>query len=133
MGLVISHSAFYGSYTSFNEWRLEIATRVGIPLKLMEGYYIKQFDTDDGIPKEYKLNRVLPIGWDTLKPNPLHELLYHSDCEGYLNYSSLKKMLPKLEELIVNEPKDTWFYQRTHRFIEGAMAAIEFKHKLTFN
>lgn len=46
----------------------------------------------------------LPLKWESLRPDPIHILLYHSDCDGSIASAdcgpiadSLKKLLPKLE------------------------------------
>jgi hypothetical protein len=144
MGLNISYGAFNASYSAFMRFRVELAKRVGIPLRLMEGFY---FD-DMGNPftlLEYaypkgdetemwqirELKEMLPLKWDAFKPNPLHELLYHSDCDGHINLSVVRKIVPELEKLI-NKNEDSEFQKRLETFIAGARGAIRDRTRLEF-
>jgi len=150
MGLDISHNAWHGSYGSFMSWRKEIARLAGLPpLELMDGYY----NEDSGNPLillnfKYpkgdeldmsQLRRIfkrLPIKWECLNPNPLHELLYHSDCDGHINYGSCKKIADELEKLLPlmeHEEMPYSLHSLTKQFIEGCRLAHSKKQKLIFH
>ena len=146
MGLSISHNAFSAPYSTFNRWRTEIAKRIGMPLDLMEGFYFEKEQNpftllNYAYPKGDELEManlrrslipLLPLKWDSFKPSPLHDLLYHSDCDGYINYSSLRKIIPILESMIKDDDKESGFYQTTDQFINGAKDAVNHKQRLEF-
>src|SRR3990172_4493240 len=46
------------------------------------------------------LARQLPIKWGLLRPDPIHDLLNHSDCDGSLTPGQCAKIVPRLEKLI---------------------------------
>lgn len=98
MGLDISHGTWHGAYSSFHRWRVEIAKCLGIPLDLMEGFY----PTSDNSYLD-QLNQhaeKFPLLWDAFKPSPLHELLYHSDCDGEIDWQNCAAIADALEELL---------------------------------
>lgn len=120
MGLDISHNAWHGAYSAFNRYRTEIAKQIGIDLNKMDGFT----DETDA------------IDWDSLKP--IHYLLNHSDCDGYINWSvcakiadELEKLLPALSELDggghIGNYKD-----KTLEMIKGLRLAHSQKEKLLF-
>jgi hypothetical protein len=113
MGLNITYGAFDAPYSEFMKFRIEIAKRVGIPLRLMEGFYC-----DD-------------IEWDVYKPSPLHELLRHSDCDGHISLNSLRKLVPELEK-ILDKDEDSEFQETLETFIDGAKDAINDGSSLEF-
>lgn len=150
MGLNISHGTWDGAYSAFMTWRRKIAEVAGLPpLDLMEGFY----DPIDnarliptlypGIVPEYsftlkELDKRLPIRWSCLKPSPLHELLYHSDCDGHLNWTQCRKIANELEKLLPLLPKENagghigdWT-AKTKQFITGLRLAYERKERLKF-
>jgi len=151
MGLNVSHSAWKGSCSSFTDWRRWIARQIGIPLDLMQGYYYDidifpnmftlleyNFPKGDEIQMasiRRDLKPMLPLKWKDFKPNILHKLLYHSDCEGYLGYSIANKIAIQLEKILQNiERNETneYYYNKTLTFIEGCKLAYFKKEKLTF-
>ncbi|MEQ9091812.1 MAG: hypothetical protein RIE52_12020 [Balneola sp.] len=147
MGLNISYRAFDAPYSVFMRFRVELAKRMGIPLRLMEGFYSDSPDYMDNpfamLERKYpkgnetemwkirEIKEVLPLKWETLKPNPIHELLYHSDCDGYINFSSVRKMVPELEKL-VNKEEQSEFQERLETFISGCKVAIKERSRLDF-
>jgi hypothetical protein len=158
MGLSISHGAFRAPYSAFMRWRVTLAKEEGIPLKLMEGFYLGEADIVD-YPKLIKETLEnsgftkflastfqelycdhLPLKWSSFKPSPLHELLYHSDCDGSIPWESLKGISYRLEYILENyevtdsdrEWGDRGFPAITQQFIDGAKKAYEAKEDLTF-
>jgi hypothetical protein len=140
-------------------WRTVIAKVAGMPpLDMMDGFFEPDewwFMTtlpDVDNPKMYSLVRdegasfrayqaikELPISWDCLKPDPLHVLLHHSDCEGSIPAADCGPIADRLESLLPMLPKEPdaghigdWA-QKTQTFIDGhrrAAAAgedVEFK------
>lgn len=147
MGLYITYDSFDASYASFHRLRKKIALKIGIPLELMQGFYcdkrnnifsLLDYTYNKGDEIEMygikDLKEHLPLKWDSFRKNPLHEFLYHSDCEGYINYSSLKKITPELE-LILNKTtkeEDVWFYSTLKQLINGFKEAIKDKKRVDF-
>lgn len=154
MGLDISHDTWHGAYSAFMTWRTKIAHLAGFPpLELMEGYY----STDDHNPfvlLDYKypkgdeldmaaLRRIkkrLPIKWDLFEKHPLFELLTHSDCDGYINYSKCGNIADELEKLLPLLEKEedqcghigNWKV-KTETFITGLRLAVKNKERLRFH
>jgi hypothetical protein len=121
MGLDISHNAWHGAYSAFARWRKEIASKIGINLDLMEGF------TDDD---KY-------ITWASLKYRPVHEVLSHSDCDGYINWSKLEKIAKDLESILPLLEGDGGghigsYRDKTQQFIDGCRLAYSQKKKLEF-
>ncbi len=147
MGLDCSHDAWHGPYGSFMAWRREIASAAGLPpLDLMEGFYSPLVNRRPafGIPTLYygpedeiaghtliMLDKTLPIKWDCLKPSALHELLYHSDCEGEIPHENCAAIAGALEELLpmLVEPHKN----NTEQFVKGLRSAAEAKENLQFH
>lgn len=154
MGLDTTHNAWHGSYGYFYAWRVNIAKFAGYPpLELMEGYYSEDHHNmftllDHTYTKEdlivssiHRMRETLPIKWNSLKPNPLNELLYHSDCDGYISYGKCGKIAKELEKVYENLPEETEeefsfphsLRRRTRQFIDGLNLAYKNKEKLIFH
>ena len=80
-----------------------------------------------------------PISWDCLKPDPLHELLHHSDCEGEIPWESCAAIADRLAEVMPNLPEGdggghigNW-HEKTQRFVDGLRAAAEAKENVDFH
>lgn len=119
MGLDTTHDCWHGPYSSFMRWRLEIAHVVGVPLGLMEGFYTISLSgsalnwaapRDGGSlcgshygPELLRyietVKEWLPISFDALKPDPIHVLLNHSDCEDDIAVENLIPLAERLEEI----------------------------------
>jgi len=143
MGLSISHEAWRGAYGAFHRWRKYIASLENVPLELMEGFW-------EGMPLELMKGlwggeflpdviNMLPLKWSVLKPNPLHKLLSHSDCGGYIHWRLLERIYKRLEILIKKIPDDLDFgghignvRGKTQAFIDGCKKAFKAKQHLMF-
>lgn len=73
----------------------------------------------------------LPIRWEMLEPDPLHELLYHSDCDGELPVDicgpladSLERLLPLLPDGDGGGHIGIW-RDKTQAFIDGLRLAAK--------
>ena len=150
MGLDTSHGCWHGAYSAFMRWRQELATAAGLPpLELMEGFYeplssrnlpslYHGMGTQDG--KYLKgLDAELPISWDCLKPDPIFELLHHSDCEGEIPWEScsgiadsLERLLPKLPDGDAGGHIGNW-RDKTQEFIDGLRLAASLKENVDFH
>jgi hypothetical protein len=149
MGLDTSHGAWSGGYGTFNTWRHWVAEQFDIPLELMEGFYKEShhfpnlfslldhkfpLGTELEMLGVNRLRKKLPLKWSAFKPSPIHKLLYHSDCDGYINWKDCGKIACELRKMLlrVEKPEDTYIYDKTMIFIEGCELAYERKEKLTF-
>ena len=156
MGLDVSHDAWQGAYSSFMRWRKKIAEVAGLPpLELMRGFFVPFSDEPLRLPTLYhgidtgkprpltephlaELNSQLPINWECLNPSPLHELLYHSDCDGEIPANRCGPIADELEKLIPNLPDgEDWGHignwrDKTAQFIKGLREAAEANEPLEF-
>jgi hypothetical protein len=154
MGLDTTHGAWHGAYSAFHRWRCMLAEAAGMPpLDLMEGFYASEGYRNPFLLLESKFpngeelemidlrrfKKQFPIKWSALKPSPLHKLLYHSDCEGYLNWRDCGKIADALEALLPNVPEGEGgghigdWKQKTQTFIDGCRLAHSQKEKLQFH
>ena len=125
-----------------------LAKAAGLPpLYLMSGFFDsgaygtpffgQQYDL--GKDKRKRLEEDLPISWDCLKPNPLYELLYHSDCDGEIESDKCALIADALEALIPLLPKGeavghigNW-RDKTAQFVAGLRAAAAAGEPLEFH
>lgn len=114
MGLDTSHDCWHGPYSMFMRWRRWLADQIGVPLDLMEGFCAWTLDDSD-----YEVVKTLPhsdswmalveivrglVGktpfkWEAFKPDPLHLLLHHSDCDGEIRWQDCKAIADRLTEI----------------------------------
>ncbi len=159
MGLDCSHNAWHGAYSAFMRWRTKLAEIAGLPpLELMDGFYRPLGDGSGMPPTLYHgintmqpafgpgsrthmadLDNRLPIKWECLKPNPLYELLFHSDCEGEIASDRCGPIADELEKLIALLPDEeagghigNW-REKTMKFVIGLRAAAESGEPLNFH
>jgi len=159
MGLDCSHNAWHGAYGAFMRWRKMLAEVAGLPpLELMDGFYSKLGSKGPGIPTLYhgintnepafghesrphlaEIDDHLPIQWDCLKPSPLHELLYHSDCDGEIAAENCGPIADALEALIPLLPDEQagghicHWREKTQQFVDGLRAAAAAGEALDFH
>src|SRR3990172_6107396 len=148
MGLDISHGCWHGAYSAFMRWRQEIARLAGVPLVLMDGFHRCPYpealawaapapggpacNSPFGPFLHYwctEVDALLPIAWDVLKPDPLHILLKHSDCDGEIAWQDCAAIADRLESLIPLLPQATdaghigdW-REKTQAFVDGLRLA----------
>ena len=67
MGLDFSHGEAHWAYSAFHRFREGVAKAIGLDLNIMKGYGFETPGT---------------MSWEMLKPDPIHALLDHSDCDG---------------------------------------------------
>lgn len=148
MGLDTSHDCWHGAYSDFMRWRTELARAAGLPpLDLMEGFWSQLtrpvfLDHDASELSRRSLERLeeqLPISWACLKPDPLHELLDHSDCDGEIPWQScagiadsLERLLPKLPDGDGGGHIGNW-RDKTKQFITGLRLAAKRKENVDFH
>ncbi len=103
MGLDTTHDCWHGPYSQFMRWRCWLAAQVGIPLRLMYGFYEWEWEVGDldlardypqGPSSDYERHSMFwntlsgfrdlghAIPWGRLADDPLVILLHHSDYEG---------------------------------------------------
>ena len=147
MGLDTTHDAWHGAYSAFDRWRKELARVAGLPpLDLMEGFFTKGDYRDPLTEWAAKFPNsanviydCLPIRWSALRPDPLHKLLYHSDCEGHLTAKTCGQLAKRLRQLLPLLPDGdggghigNW-REKTKQFISGLELAHKNKEKLEFH
>lgn len=146
MGLDTTHDCWHGGYTAFHFWRVKLAAAVNIPLDLMDGFYSDR-DGDLNLRVMGKLavqesprlqiiqdklseyHALLPIPWEILKPDVLHFLLHHSDCDGDIPAELCAPLADRLQEVLPLLPDEnvgghigTW-RDKTQKFIDGLRLA----------
>jgi len=145
MGLDTTHGCWNGAYSAFYRWRIHLAEAAGLPpLKLMEGFFRKGEVLSDpfaiasiglskeiGIPSLDDIYRGLPIKWKCLKPDILHELLWHSDCEGDILWEVCSQLANRLVELLPNISEE--HQVTTKRFIKGLLEAYSLQENVEFH
>ena len=113
MGLDTSHGCWRGPYSQFNEWRTEIAKICGFNLYEMEGFRG-------------------PRPWNRLKPDTLHLLLNHSDCDGNLAWNDCAAIADRLEELLPQVSSSDFLRWRTQEWIKGLRLAHSLEEDVEF-
>jgi len=131
-------------------WRRELAKVAEMPpLDLMQGFYdSKEYGTlyfgqnladELYASKRNNLSEDLPIKWDCLKESALHELLYHSDCEGEIAADrcgpiadALEALIPKLPEGDAGGHIGNW-RKKTAQFVAGLREAAAAGEPLGFH
>jgi hypothetical protein len=147
MGLDLSHNCWHGSYPAFHRWRSRLAEVAKLPpLGLMKGFFargnyadpFRDFARDyPNMAEEYYT--CLPISWDALKPDILHVLLSHSDCNGIIAASDCGPLADRLEELLPLLPETPdpghigdW-REKTQTFIDGLRLAASQNEDVDFH
>jgi hypothetical protein len=128
VGLDTSHGCWHGAYSAFNKWRTELFRVAGYPpLELMEGF---TYGTSSKFP---------PIKWECLKPDPLHILINHSDCDGEIEWKDADAIAGRLEELLPLLPDEDagghigYWREKTQDFIDGLRLAHEKQENVEFH
>lgn len=149
MGLDTSHDCWSGAYSSFMRWREKLMEVAGLPpLMFMEGFFRKAdaydpihwarkgLGSEDGFNNYYAC---LPIKWEALKPDPLHILLNHSDCDGEIRWEDAEPIAKRLEEIADLMPAGeggghigNW-KEKTLQFAKGLRAAAQAKENVEFH
>ena len=90
-------------YSCFFRVREAIADATKLPIYFMEGF----LDTSDGelhftlnikdLKDVYRIG--IPIKWNTLRYDTLHNLINHSDCDGTLSWRIAGKIAKRLKEI----------------------------------
>jgi len=125
MGLDTSHDCWHGPYSSFGKWREAVARAANIPLGLMQGFY----PYSNSVLMTDNIQSWLPIKWAALRPDILHILLYHSDCEGTIPVQYCDDLADRLEETLPfisheERPMDADYWRdKTRQFIQGLRLA----------
>ncbi len=116
MGLDTSHNAWHGPYSSFGQFRTDLAAHVGINLKEMEGYGgDTPFET---IEDDVKI------------------LLDHSDCDGEITPEDCAKLAVRLRDImktLPEEPGDWNTYAHCERFAKGCELAASKNEPIDFH
>ena len=122
MGLDTTHNAWHGSYGAFARWRRALAKAAGMPdLEDIQGH-----QAIDGDPAY--------VTFEMLKPDDIHLLLNHSDCDGFISSEDAGKIAIRLEELLskLALQEEDW-QDKTKQFIKGLQLAAKRREKVTFH
>ncbi len=86
-----------------------------------------------------KFMDTLPLKWDNLKPDQLHVLLNHSDCDGIIESKDCAALADRLEELLPLLPSEpdgghigVW-RDKTQQFIDGLRLAASAGENVDFH
>jgi len=104
MGLDFSHCNAHWSYRGFHHFRKRIAKAIGINLDKMSGF------SDEGKP------------WPKYSLTPF---LYHSDCDGQLEYEELEEIIPALKKIISSWEYDDYDREQAEELIRGMEHAMK--------
>lgn len=122
MGLDTSHDCWHGAYSAFMRWREALADAAGMP----------PFRRMEGIGGDIK--------WEWLKPDVLHVLLNHSDCDGVIEAQDcgpladrLEELLPALEKLGAGFGHVVSYSEKTRQFIDGLRRAAAAGEAVVFS
>jgi hypothetical protein len=79
----------------------------------------------------------LPLKWNQLRPDVLHILLNHSDCEGEIKWKYCKPLADRLTELLPLLEGDGGghvgnYKDKTQKFIDGLLLAHKRKEDVEF-
>lgn len=153
MGLDTSHGCWTGAYSAFHRWRVELARAAGVNLSIMEGFYghgVTSVNLEvlamalDQSPLSFyagglrEIHAQLPIKWDSLKPDVLYPLLYHSDCDGIIPSVECEPLANRLEELLPKLAGDGGghvgsYREKTQTFINGLRLAASLGEDVDFH
>ena len=90
-------------YSYFMRIREAISDAIGLPMYFMKHFLELRdcgFQTIQNINSIHEIYRVgLPINWDIIKPDVLHKLINHSDCDGRLSWRAVGKIAKRLKEI----------------------------------
>ncbi len=150
MGLDTSHDCWHGPYSAFNRWRHAVAKAALVPLDLMEGFHdcprtdaLEWAAPRDGGPTCgshfgpvlhswcKKVDDALPISWEALRPDVIHVLLNHSDCDGSIKAYVCRMLADRLEALTPAIPVE--WHPKTEQFIAGLRAAYDAEEDVEFH
>ncbi len=122
MGIDFSHCEAHWAYSGFHRARCKLAAVIGIDLNYMEG-----FQSAFGAPTD-----VEPIKWDSLKKDPIHKLLHHSDCDGHITAKDCRRIAPRIRELVKEWPDDDYDKIQFLMLADGMDAAAAESKPLKF-
>lgn len=110
------------------EYRRELARLAGMPpLEFMRGFFCEDSKKTPGCP-DYA------ISWATLKPDIIHVLLNHSDCDGEIDWEDCEPLADRLQELLdLMAEEDTYWRVDTKQFINGLRSAASRKENVIFH
>lgn len=130
MGLEVSHGCWYGGYSTFHEWRNDVAQIAGYELANLGGYPFPDIDCSEIQEKNVRGE------WDETPPDPLLVIIVHADTEGAIHLAQIGPLADRLEMLLPaikrakNALPDT--LEQTQRFVDGLRLAQSEGEKVYF-
>lgn len=126
MGLNTTHNAWQGPYSSFNEFRKWLASKININLDEYIGYM-----HPDATKEITSIN------------HKIMSLLNHSDCDGELTPEECRQIAEGIEEILNGISKEesenaenNWHfsnYNKAKRFKEGCLHAYSKNEHMEFH
>ncbi len=132
MGLDVSHDCFSAPYSAFACFREYLCRAIGINMMSMEGFprLASIIREDDPVPQ---------TKWEALRPDPLHLLINHSDCDGEIAHEHCEPIARRLREVApllpadVRGARDLTLAETAYKFADGLMRAYESGEGVTFH
>lgn len=132
MGLDMTHDAWSGAYSAFNQFRTKIAEVSGYREQWEGG----RFEVDDG--EDTTESGIYDGNWKKPPSDPILFLLLHSDCDGKIEPDHCRLLADRLEGLLPNLHGDGGghlgdYRAKTERFIKGLREAAAAGEPLEFH
>lgn len=112
MGLDFNGSECHWSYSGFNSFRAKLAKSIAVNLEMMNGF--------GG-----------PVNWEGVDDGIKH-LLNHSDCDGHLTPSQMKKVYPRILEIVKDWPDDDYDKEQAIQFANDMKKLVAKGQQLIF-
>ena len=126
MGLGFDRADAHWSYSGFHSFRCKLCNEAGLGnLEEYEGFG----KMDWGIFKDKEKEILKP--WNNVEDD-IKLFLYHSDCEGFLTIAQMKKIAPRIKELVKNWKDDDYDKVQALLLIKGMEGCILDNKKLRF-
>lgn len=126
MGLDTTYDCWHGPYGQFKYFRNDLAKAAGMPpLSLMSGFYKPGQVSGEG-------SDGLPLQWESLKPDILHVLLNHSDCDGSISPADALPLAHRLISLVGHPAVEEWS-REIQQFADGLTRAHQDGEEVQFH
>ena len=135
MGLQVTHGAYTGSCTRFNQWRSQVADRVGFDLANTEEIPGESEETPPDRTDPVYIALAAIGHWKQNPANIMEVLLMHYDDDGEIRPEQAAPLADALEALAADaEPDDNpgSFYRTTMEFVKGLREAVALEETMYF-
>ena len=126
MGVLVSHGAYSGSYTGFNDWRRWVIRQADLGWTIDDTgiYHIPEDRIPDQPPMLGYPNSAYLGVWDNDPTEVLDVLMVHSDCEGTIPWRFTQALADRLASVLgdhVDYNDD--MVDATLQFVTGLLSA----------